>query len=218
MIKYYFRWDYGDYFLSVWTRSCHYNEIEFWSIVESRCSRQCVFIAIEVFCRVLVCVVYWLWVLPCSAMSGCLRLWPAVREGIAIESVKQIGLLSRDRLQMKDIFLRSKSFQIRSFGVQLHWRSWKHCHVTILSNQVSETTYLIFAWFVLKFVFLWFWSALCFCVFSHICSFAMGCRISSSSSSSCRVAGTDIPDPLSPHFPIVHRLWQVFWTTSRILT
>ena len=29
---------------------------------------------------------------------------------------------------------------------------------------------------------------------------------------------TNIPDPLSPLFPIVHRLRQVFWTTSRILT
>ena len=40
----------------------------------------------------------------------------------------------------------------------------------------------------------------------------------SSSSSSWRAAHTDIPDPLSPLFPIVHRLRQVFWTTSRIFT
>ena len=40
----------------------------------------------------------------------------------------------------------------------------------------------------------------------------------SSSSSSCRVGSTDIPDPLSPLFPIVHRLWQVFWATLHILT
>ena len=33
-----------------------------------------------------------------------------------------------------------------------------------------------------------------------------------SSSSSCRAGSTDIPDPLSPLFPIVHRLRQVFWT------
>ena len=39
-----------------------------------------------------------------------------------------------------------------------------------------------------------------------------------SSSSSCRAGSTDIPDPLSPLFPIVHRLRQVFWTTSCILT
>ena len=38
------------------------------------------------------------------------------------------------------------------------------------------------------------------------------------SSSSCRAASTDIPDPLSPFLPIVHRLWQVFRATSRILT
>ena len=40
----------------------------------------------------------------------------------------------------------------------------------------------------------------------------------SSSSLSCRAASTDIPDPVSPLFPIVHRLWQVFRATSRILT
>ena len=40
----------------------------------------------------------------------------------------------------------------------------------------------------------------------------------SSSSSSCHAASTDIPDPLSPLLPIVHRLWQVFRATSRILT
>ena len=40
----------------------------------------------------------------------------------------------------------------------------------------------------------------------------------SSSSSSCRAGSTDIPDPLSPLLPIVHRLRQVFWTTSCILT
>ena len=39
-----------------------------------------------------------------------------------------------------------------------------------------------------------------------------------SSSSSRRVASTDIPDPLSPLLPIVHRLRQVFRATSRILT
>ena len=33
-------------------------------------------------------------------------------------------------------------------------------------------------------------------------------------SSSCRAGSTDISDPLSPLFPIVHRLRKVFWTTS----
>ena len=35
-----------------------------------------------------------------------------------------------------------------------------------------------------------------------------------SSSTSYRAACTDIPDPLSPLLPIVHRLWQVFMATS----
>ena len=38
------------------------------------------------------------------------------------------------------------------------------------------------------------------------------------SSSSCRAASTDIPDPLSPLLPIIHRFWQVFRVTSHILT
>ena len=38
------------------------------------------------------------------------------------------------------------------------------------------------------------------------------------SSSSCRAASTDIPDPLSPLLHIVHRLRQVFRATFRILT
>ena len=38
------------------------------------------------------------------------------------------------------------------------------------------------------------------------------------SSSSCRAASTDIPDSLSPLLPIIHRFWQVFRATSRILT
>ena len=37
-------------------------------------------------------------------------------------------------------------------------------------------------------------------------------------SSSCRAASTDIPDPLLPPLPIIHRFWQVFRATSRILT
>ena len=39
-----------------------------------------------------------------------------------------------------------------------------------------------------------------------------------SSSSSCRAASADIPDPLSPFLPIIHRLRQVFRVTSCVLT
>ena len=39
-----------------------------------------------------------------------------------------------------------------------------------------------------------------------------------SSSSSCRAASADIPDPLSPLLPIIHRLRQVFMVTSCVLT
>ena len=39
-----------------------------------------------------------------------------------------------------------------------------------------------------------------------------------SSSSSCRSSSTDISDPISSLFPIVHRFWQVFRVTFHILT
>ena len=39
-----------------------------------------------------------------------------------------------------------------------------------------------------------------------------------SSSSSCRATSREIPDPLTPLLPIVHRFWQVYRATSRILT
>ena len=40
-------------------------------------------------------------------------------------------------------------------------------------------------------------------------------KYSHSSSSSCRAISADIPDPLSPHLPIVHCFWQVFRVTYR---
>ena len=45
----------------------------------------------------------------------------------------------------------------------------------------------------------------------YVCVYVLTATLSyTSSSSSCRAGSTDIPDPLSPLFPIVHRLWQVF--------
>ena len=41
---------------------------------------------------------------------------------------------------------------------------------------------------------------------------------SSSSSTSCRAIGTDIPDPFSPPLPFIHRIRQVPRATSRIHT
>ena len=52
----------------------------------------------------------------------------------------------------------------------------------------------------------------------YICIYCHKYLYTSSSSSSGRAASTDIPDPLSPLLPIVHRFWQVFKATSRILT
>ena len=50
------------------------------------------------------------------------------------------------------------------------------------------------------------------CLFQLLVQNSIRCCISSSlsSSSSCRTASTDIPDPLSPLFPIIHCFWQVF--------
>ena len=54
---------------------------------------------------------------------------------------------------------------------------------------------------------------------SYIYIYIYICISSSSSSSSfCRATSTDIPDPVSPLLPIVHRFWEVLRSTSPILT
>ena len=55
---------------------------------------------------------------------------------------------------------------------------------------------------------------MCVCV----CVCVSVCCLMPINISSCHATSTDIPDPLSPLFPIVHRLWPVFRATSRILT
>ena len=54
---------------------------------------------------------------------------------------------------MKDFIFARNKFQTSSFGVQLCGRSLKHRRVTILSNQVPETTYLIFLLIFIKICF-----------------------------------------------------------------
>ena len=56
------------------------------------------------------------------------------------------------------------------------------------------------------------------CLFSSLQIIMYGYIHVHVSSSSSRAATTDILDPLSPLFPIVHRLRQVFWVTSCVLT
>ena len=54
--------------------------------------------------------------------------------------------------------------------------------------------------------------------FEHLSRYFVHVKnISSSSSSSCHAASMDIPDPLLPLLPIVHRFWSVLRDTSRIL-
>ncbi len=53
------------------------------------------------------------------------------------------------------------------------------------------------------------------CIAAHI---QLYLYIHISSSSSCRAASTDIPNPLSPLLPIIHRLRQVFRVTSCVFT
>ena len=45
----YFCCDYECFFLGgdVWTHSCHYNEVEFWLVLECRYSRRCIFIIMK---------------------------------------------------------------------------------------------------------------------------------------------------------------------------
>ena len=122
-------------------------KLEFWSMIESQCSCQSVFITMEVFCQVLVCVIYCPWVQLCVAVSGCLRLCVAVREvWRALKVWNEEVSKSHDLASNKDFILHGTS----SFGVQLCGCSWKQWNMTILPNQVPETTYLILYWSVLE--------------------------------------------------------------------
>ena len=75
------------------------------------------------------------------------------------------------------------------------------------------TRFLILFWTIyLKYIEI---SLSCLTIYPHITRFLI---MSVYISSSCHAASTDIPDPLSPLLPIIHRFWQVFRATSRILT
>ena len=58
---------------------------------------------------------------------------------------------------------------------------------------------------------------ICINICIYICIYIY-IHIYTSSSSSCRAVGTDIPNPLSPLLPIVHHFRQVFRATPSILT
>ena len=87
------------------------------------------------------------------------------------------------------------------------WRSlWVNKDKILIESFVCVSIYpLIFYIFSDFYNLLILHKSMCVCV----------CHISSSS---CRAGSTDIPNPLSPLLPIVHRPRQVFRTTSRILT
>ena len=80
---------------------------------------------------------------------------------------------------------------------------------------LSKSIYLLFSYFVERRIkpYYFFYSH---GYYSH-CLLLLLIAPFLSSLSSCRAASTDISDPLSPLLPIVHRLWQVFRVTSRIL-
>ena len=75
-------------------------------------------------------------------------------------------------------------------------------------------------------------TSICMCVYTNFLIFKLKknvfkgpnsfdsfyCHHKDLSSSSCHAASTDIPDPLSPRLPIIHRLRQVLSVTSHILT
>ena len=104
----------------------------------------------------------------------------------------------------------AKSSYTYIFNIYIIWFGWVLWHINYcrLFNAKSSYTYILDIYMI------WFgW------VLWHI----KHCRLfnaksSLSSSSSCRAASADIPDPLSPFLPIIHRLRQVFRVTSCVLT
>ena len=123
---------------------------------------------------VLACIVYWpcvdVWgIIACSAVCCCSSLSVNVRGCVRLS----VLLPSKACINRFPNHVTDSEWKIQtsSFGVQLCGHSWKHRHMTVLSNQVLETIYLIFYWFVRKFMFLWFRSVLCVGVFFFFCFF-----------------------------------------------
>ena len=90
-------------------------KMEFWLIIKSWCSHQCVFINMEVFCWVLVCVVYW----QCIAVWGvlvCLGVCCCVLLSVAVHGYVQQSVIYRTFLCVRMYMGYRKSF---SGGVEL---------------------------------------------------------------------------------------------------
>ena len=87
---------------------------------------------------------------------------------------------------------------------------WSICSLCSQTPIQVNRDYLVYSMPIPVYIYIYIYIYMCVCVCVCVCV--------SSSSSSGRAASTDIPDPLSPLLPIIHRFWQVFRTTSRILT
>ena len=125
--------------------------IEYW------CSRQCVVITMEAFCLALVCLVCWPcvtgWgVLTSSSVCCCMLLSVlAVVEKRASEDLSTWSALNeRFNLYAGN---RPSQVHLEFNSADVIKKNKQKQHVTILSNQIPETAYLIFYWFVLKFLF-----------------------------------------------------------------
>ena len=94
----------------------------------------------------------------------------------------------------------------------------RRCRNPAITSWELPPTMCVWVHYMCMYVYMLFWFALIwFYGISTVVGYLMPNPFLYISSSSCRAASTDIPDPLSPLFPIVHRLWQFFRATSRIL-
>ena len=92
-----------------------------------------------------------------------------------------------------------------------------HFSVFILFFNSIFIVFFVLTFVVLRYVIL---SVLCASVRCEDSYFSVFCDSNQaerfwSSLSSCHTISTDLPDPLSPHLPIVHCFWQVFYNPYR---
>ena len=113
---------------------------------------------------------------------------------------------------MKDLFMRGTS----SFGVQLCGPCRKYRYLIKLSNQFSETTYLIFWLICTKVLFVGFSSTLCVCIFDifvlsiWVEHLSIKSKKTVSSKQKKEAEGTLQKQLPTPTTPLISCFWQMY--------
>ena len=169
-----------------------------------RCRRGCY--SFPWYTLPLICTLY-CWVLSKAVSSTIFKVYGMTRTGIKPRSPGPLANTLTTRPM-------SRLYLISYIVAYKYWISYTVAYKYLISYTVAYK-YLISYTVAYKYL-------IYIVAYKYLISYTVAYKYlissSSSSSSSSRAASTDIPDPLFPRLPIIHRHRQVFGVTSRIIT